>query len=143
VVTGVDLSAVQIQRARQLVPAARFLHADATQIGFGPCSFDGVVCLYALIHMPLEEQPLLLGRIGGWLRPGGWLLATTGHSAWTGTEDGWLGGEASMWWSHADAATYRDWIQRAGLSVVAQEVICEGDGAHALFWARRVFDRPD
>jgi SAM-dependent methyltransferase len=136
-VTGVDLSAVQVERARRLVPAARFLRADATQVGFPPASFDAVVSLYALIHMPLDEQRLLLGRIGRWLRPGGWLLATTGQRAWTGTEDGWLGGDAPMWWSHADAATYRAWIERAGLAVVAEEVVPEGDGAHALFWARR------
>jgi SAM-dependent methyltransferase len=139
-VTGVDLSAVQIERARQLVPSARFLHADATQIGFPSSTFDAVVSLYALIHMPLDEQPSLLDRIGRWLRPGGWLLATTGHGAWTGREDHWLGGDAPMWWSHADAATYRAWIEQAGLSVVAQEVIPEGDGAHALFWARRPRD---
>jgi SAM-dependent methyltransferase len=136
-VIGVDLGAVQVERARRLVPAGRFLHADATQVGFPPSSFDAVVSLYALIHMPLDEQPPLLGRIGRWLRPGGWLLATTGQRAWTGTEDGWLGGEAPMWWSHADAATYRAWIEQAGLVVVAQEVVPEGDGAHALFWARR------
>jgi SAM-dependent methyltransferase len=139
-VTGVDLSAVQVKRARQLVPTARFLHADATQIGFPSSTFDAVVSLYALIHMPLDEQPPLLDRIGRWLRPGGWLLATTGHGAWTGREDHWLGGDAPMWWSHADAATYRAWIEQAGLSVVAQEVIPEGDGAHALFWARRPRD---
>jgi SAM-dependent methyltransferase len=136
-VTGVDLSAVQVERARQLVPAARFLHADATQVEFPASSFDAVVSLYALIHMPLDEQPALLGRIGRWLRPGGWLLVTTGHRAWTGTEDGWLGGDTPMWWSHADAATYRAWIEQAGLAVVTQEVVPEGDAAHALFWARR------
>jgi 2-polyprenyl-3-methyl-5-hydroxy-6-metoxy-1,4-benzoquinol methylase len=136
-VTGVDLSAVQIERARHLVAAARFLHADATQVRFSPSSFDAVVSLYALIHIPLSEQPPLLGRIGRWLRPGGWFLATTGHRAWTGTEDNWLGGEAPMWWSHADAATYRTWIEQAGLTVVIEEVVPEGDGAHALFWARR------
>src|SRR5215212_3511927 len=76
-VTGVDLSAVQIRRARQLVPPARFLHADATQLSFPPSSFDAVVSLYALIHMPLGEQPPLLDRIGCWLRPGGWFLVTT------------------------------------------------------------------
>lgn len=136
-VTGVDLSAVQVERARQLVPAARFLHADATEVSFAPASFDAVVSLYLLIHLPLEEQPVLLGRIGGWLRPGGWLLATAGQHAWTGTEDNWLGGRAPMWWSHADAATYRSWIERAGLAVVAQETVPEDDAVHALFWARR------
>jgi SAM-dependent methyltransferase len=136
-VTGVDLSAVQVERARQLVPAARFVHVDAAQVEFPAASFDAVVSLYALIHLPLDEQPALLGRIGRWLRPGGWLLATTGQRAWTGTEDGWLGGDTPMWWSHADAATYRSWIGQAGLAVVTQEVVPEGDGAHALFWARR------
>jgi 2-polyprenyl-3-methyl-5-hydroxy-6-metoxy-1,4-benzoquinol methylase len=139
-VTGVDLSDVQVERARQLVPAASFLRADATQVQLLASSFDAVVSLYALIHMPLDEQPSLLGRIGRWLRPGGWFLATTGQRAWTGTEDGWLGGEAPMWWSHADAATYREWIEQAGLSVVDQEGIPEGKGAHALFWARRPLD---
>ena len=47
-----------------------------------------------------------------------------------------------MWWSHADAATYRAWIEQAGLAVVAQELVPEGDGAHALFWARRPPDPP-
>jgi 2-polyprenyl-3-methyl-5-hydroxy-6-metoxy-1,4-benzoquinol methylase len=136
-VTGVDLSAVQVERARRLVPTARFLHADAGEVSFPASSFDAVVSLYALIHMPLDEQPRLLRRIGRWLRPGGWLLATTGHHAWTGSEDNWLGGEAPMWWSQADAATYRAWIEQAGLSVVTEDLVPEGDGAHALFWARR------
>ena len=136
-VTGVDLSEVQVRRARRLVPGARFLRADATRVRFPPASFDAVVCLYLLIHLPLEEQPALLGRVAGWLRPGGWLLATTGKEAWTGTEDGWLGGQVPMWWSHADAATYRAWIARAGLEVVEEGFVPEGDGGHALFWARR------
>lgn len=107
---------------------------------FPPGSFDAVVCLYALIHMPFDEQPRLLRRIAGWLRPGGWLLATTGQDAWTGSEDNWLGGHATMWWSQADAATYRSWLQQAGLEIIDQRFVPEGDGGHALFWARR---RPD
>jgi 2-polyprenyl-3-methyl-5-hydroxy-6-metoxy-1,4-benzoquinol methylase len=138
-VTGVDFSHVQLQRARRLVPTARFLHADATQVTFPASAFDAVVCLYMLFHLPLADQPVLLGRIAGWLRPGGWLLATTAERAWTGTEDGWLGGPASMWWSHAGAATYRDWFQSAGLELHAEELVPDGygTGCHPLFWARR------
>ena len=136
-VTGVDISDVQIERARQLVPAASFIRADATELDFPTGSFDAVICLYALIHMPLDRQPPLLRLISRWLRPGGWFLITTGQDAWTGTEDNWLGGPAAMWWSHADADTYRSWISRAGMEIISQQFVPEGDGGHALFWARR------
>jgi SAM-dependent methyltransferase len=76
-VTGVDISDIQIERARQLVPGATFIRADATELDFPPDSFNAVICLYALIHMPLDRQPRLLHDIARWLRPGGWLLATT------------------------------------------------------------------
>lgn len=136
-VTGVDVSDVQIERARSLVSGATFVRADAMALDFPDESFDAVVCLYALIHMPLDRQPGLLRGIGRWLRPGGWLLATTGQDAWTGTEDNWLGGPAAMWWSQADAATYRTWLQRSGLTVTDQRFVPDGDSGHALFWARR------
>lgn len=136
-VTGVDISAVQIERARRLVPTGTFLRADATRLTLPPASFDAVVCLYALIHLPLAQQQPLLGRIAGWLRPGGWLLATVGHEAWTGTEDNWLGGPAPMWWSHADAATYRSWLQQAGLPISSTEFVAEGATGHTLYWAQR------
>jgi SAM-dependent methyltransferase len=113
-VTGVDISDVQIERARRLVPTGTFRRADATQIDLPPASFDAVVCLYALIHMPVADQPRLIDRIATWLRPGGWLLTTVGNAAWSGTEDNWLGGPAAMWWSHPDAATYRSWLRQAG-----------------------------
>jgi 2-polyprenyl-3-methyl-5-hydroxy-6-metoxy-1,4-benzoquinol methylase len=136
-VTGIDLSEVQITRARRLVPNATFLHADANQVSFPDRAFDAVVCLYALIHMPLDEQPRLISRIAAWLRPGGLLLVTTGAQAWSGTEEHWLGGPAPMWWNHADADTYRRWIIQAGLLIESEEFVPEGDSGHQLFWARR------
>ncbi|MGP4020430.1 class I SAM-dependent methyltransferase [Saccharopolyspora sp. 5N708] len=136
-VTGVDFSAVQIQRARRLVPGAKFIQADATAAAFPAASFDAVVCLYMFIHLPLDEQPPLFARIAEWLRPGGWLLTTTGHGAWRGSEADWLGSGATMWWSHADTATYRSWISTAGFDIVSSEFIPEGTSGHTLFWARR------
>jgi 2-polyprenyl-3-methyl-5-hydroxy-6-metoxy-1,4-benzoquinol methylase len=135
-VTGVDLSRVQIERARSLVPDATFVWADAIDVDFRPESFAAVVCLYALIHVPETEQPTILANVRRWLRPGGWLLATTGSQAWTGTEEAWLGGDAPMWWSHADAATYRRWLAGAGLRIESEGFVPEGDSGHQLFWAR-------
>jgi hypothetical protein len=42
-----------------------------------------------------------------------------------------------MWWSLADAATYRTWLQAAGLQITAQDFVPEGAGGHALFWGHR------
>ncbi|MFI6165914.1 class I SAM-dependent methyltransferase [Nocardia sp. NPDC051052] len=136
-VVGVDISDIQIARARQLVPDAEFVRADATAIDFGPDSFDAIVCLYALIHIPLDQQFPLLAKIAGWLRPQGVFVATTGHHAWTGIDDNWLGTGHTMWWSHTDALTYRAWLTQAGLAIRREEFIPEGSSGHTLFWAAK------
>ncbi|MEU0092935.1 class I SAM-dependent methyltransferase [Kribbella sp. NPDC006257] len=136
-VTGVDLSGVQVERARERVPAATFVQGDATKLVLPAASFDAVLSFYALIHIPVDEQRELLHRIADWLRPGGLFVATVGATAWTGAEENWLGGDAPMWWSHPDAATTRTWIEEAGLVVEREEFIPEGAGGHTLLWAYR------
>ncbi len=82
-VLGIDISAVQIERARRLVPKARFVQADMVTWEHEPASFDAVVSFYALIHVPLQDQRTLLPKIRGWLRPAGYLLAIVGAERWT------------------------------------------------------------
>jgi SAM-dependent methyltransferase len=138
-VTGVDLSPVQIERARARVPEAEFICADMATLVFPPGSFDAVLALYSIIHLPVAEQPALLEKISGWLAPGGLFLATLGSGAWTGTEQDWLGvGGAEMYWSHADAPSYRRWLADAGFDLLHDEFIPEGQGSagHQLFHAR-------
>lgn len=132
-VIGVDFSAVQLARARRLVPAAALVRADLTELRLRPASLDAVVSFYALIHVPLADQRALFPRIRGWLRPGGYLLAITGAARWTGTEP-YLG--ADMFWDHADTAAYLGWLQAAGLAPVWHRYIPEGSGGHSLILAR-------
>lgn len=139
-VIGVDLSSVQIERARELVPRATFVCGDMAALQFPDGSFGAITCLFALFHLPLREQPALLMDIGRWLRPGGVLLATvaSGHEAWTGVENDWLGvAGGDMWWSHTDTETYREWFADAGLQVELERFVPEGVGGHAFILARR------
>lgn len=137
-VTGVDLSPVQVARARELVPGATFVCADMSTLEFPAASFSAIVCLFALIHLPLAEQPAILRAIATWLRPDGIFLATVGHQAWTGMEKDWLGVEGGdMWWSHADADTYRRWSVDAGLTVELETFVPEGAGGHTFILAAR------
>src|SRR2546426_1369908 len=107
-VTGVDISSVQVARARTLVPTATFQCQDMTTVQFDVGTFAAIVSLFAIIHIPLAEQRPLLDRISSWLQPGGYLLASVGNRAWTGYKEDWHG--APMYWSHADEATYMTWL---------------------------------
>ena len=76
--TGVDLSAEQIRRARRNVPGATFLQADLATLDRPAASLDAVVAFYSLTHVPRDEHAALFGRIRTWLRPGGVFIASLG-----------------------------------------------------------------
>ncbi len=137
-VTGVDISPVQIRRAQSLVPQANFLLDDMTAVSFPPGSFAAVVSLYAIIHVPLAEQPALIESVYRWLQESGLALMSVGNRAWTGTEENWLDAKgATMYWSHADAETYRRWFVAAGFQVLDESFVPEGTGGHQKFLLRR------
>ena len=130
---GVDLSPVQIQQARINVPQARFEIADMASLSFPGCSFDAIIALYSLIHLPVAEQPNLIKNIYQWLRPGGYVLCTVGASEWTGTDSNWNRSGASMYWSHTDAATYQSWFIGTGFTLLDSYFVAEGNGGHTYF----------
>jgi len=122
--TGVDISATQVELARRNVPTATFLHADMTALAFEPEAFDAVVAFYSLTHVPRDDVPPLLARIRDWLRPGGTLLASFGVEDDPGTiEEDWLG--VDMYFSHFSAKKNRRLVAEAGLVVDSAEVLVE------------------
>ena len=140
-VTGIDISPVQVERARTLVPAAELICEDMTSVSLPAGGFDAIVSLYAIIHVPLEEQPGLFRRMATWLKSDGWLLCTVGRRKWTGTEDDWLGVKGgTMFWSHTDARTYRLWLTDLGFRVVESVFLPEGHGGHTAFLAQKIAD---
>lgn len=93
VVTGVDISPGQIERARAAIPNAEFICADITELELPSGCFDAVASFYSFNHVPRELLAPLLGKIHRWVVPGGWLLTAFGTSdnpGWTGE---WLGAE--------------------------------------------------
>lgn len=138
VVTGVDISPVQIRRAKELVPQARFIYGDMTKLNFGAGRFDAIVSFFSIFHVPLAEQPELFKRITHWLRPEGYLMAMLGHEEWTGVAENWLGVRgATMYWSHADSETYQKWLVDLGLKICWTRFIPERNGCYALLLARK------
>jgi 2-polyprenyl-3-methyl-5-hydroxy-6-metoxy-1,4-benzoquinol methylase len=137
-VTGVDISPVQIERARRTVPHATFVCADMSEVDFPARSFAAIVSFYAIIHLPLSEQPGLLARIHQWLEPHGYAMLIVGSESWTGVEEDWLGvAGATMYWSHADSRTYQSWLTQLGFSIQWTRFIPEGQGGHEILLAQK------
>jgi SAM-dependent methyltransferase len=137
--TGVDLSAEQLKRARRRVPGAEFLQADFTSVTFDEASVEAVAAFYSLNHVPRELLPELFARIRGWLVPGGLFLASLGAGdtpAWTGE---WLG--ATTFFSSFPPETNSRLLREAGFELLRDEVveIQEPEGPARFQWvlARR------
>ncbi len=135
-VSGVDISAVQIELARHHVPEASFVHADAIELEIAPASLDAVVALYFFGHVPAEEQRELIGRIALWLNEGGFLLATFGAGEPGENIDGdWLG--APMFFASLGGDAYLPLLRECGLEPLREEVIVQHEPWHgdiAFHW---------
>jgi SAM-dependent methyltransferase len=135
-VTGVDISAVQIELARHHVPEASFVRADAIELDIAPGSLDAVVALYFFGHVPVDEQRELVGRIAVWLKEGGLLLATVGAGA-AGEEvdPDWLG--TPMFFASLGRDSYIPLLRECGLEPLRDEVIVHQEPGHgdvAFHW---------
>lgn len=75
--TGVDFSERAITYARMLAPHIRFDVQDAKQAGFPDASFDLVVSIEVIEHIPIPEVPAFLLEIRRLLKPGGVVVLTT------------------------------------------------------------------
>jgi SAM-dependent methyltransferase len=135
-VTGVDISAVQIELARHHVPEASFVRADAIELDIAPGSLDAVVALYFFGHVPVDEQRELVARIAVWLREGGLFLATVGAGAAGEEVDAdWLG--APMFFASLGGDSYLPLFRECGLAPLRDEVIVQqepGHGEVAFHW---------
>jgi SAM-dependent methyltransferase len=135
-VTGVDISAVQIELARHHVPEASFVRADAIELDIAPGSLDAVVALYFFGHVPVDEQRELVGRIAVWLREGGLFLATVGAGeAGEEVAPDWLG--APMFFASLGRDSYIPLLRECGLAPLREEVIVQQEPGHgdvAFHW---------
>jgi SAM-dependent methyltransferase len=123
--TGVDLSAEQLRRARERVPEAEHVLADFTTVDFEPGSLDAVAAFYSFNHVPRELLAGLFARIHGWLAPGGLFLAALGQSdleEWTGE---FLG--APSYFSSFPPETNTRLLREAGFELLRDEVVTIGE----------------
>jgi SAM-dependent methyltransferase len=133
-VTGVDISPRQVERARTAIPEAGFVCADITELELPPASFDAVASFYVFNHVPRDLLGPLLGRIHGWLAPGGRLLTAFGASDLPGWTDEWLG--APTFFSGFEPEMNSRLVREAGFAIERDEVVTfeEPEGPATFHW---------
>ena len=131
---GVDVSAEQVRRARENVPAADVIHADALELALPPECLDAVAAFYVLDHVPRREHARMLARIAQWLRLGGYLLFTAEVEDVDDVVAEWPG--VPMFFSCFDAETTLRLTGEAGFAAVrhARETQLEGDREVEWLW---------
>ena len=132
--TANDISQTQIALARDNLHSdnnVSFIAGDMTQLAFPPASYDAVLALYSLVHLPLEEQPVMLSKIWTWLKPGGLVLCNFDVEEDPGSVmDDWLG--CPMFKAGYGVAGSRGIVQVAGFDILEAEEISSVDGKNTV-----------
>ncbi|MEA2070007.1 MAG: class I SAM-dependent methyltransferase [Asgard group archaeon] len=127
-VIGVDISKKQIELAKKHVPEGTFLCMDMLNINF-PCdSFDGIVCIYTIIHVPSEKHSNLLKKFQKILKPGGYLFISLSKDKHTNIEKDWFGAE--MFWSSLDISSYYAILKEKGFEIIQNKELPDSLGSN-------------
>lgn len=73
-VTAINLSQIQLEKARSNAPGARFVYMDAVNLAFPDESFDNVICVEAAHHFKTREA--FFAQAYRVLKPGGRLVTS-------------------------------------------------------------------
>ncbi|KAM7195411.1 27-O-demethylrifamycin SV methyltransferase, partial [Rhypophila sp. PSN 637] len=145
-----DLSSTQVELGQQRLGGSliEWIQGDMTKLSFPDESLDAVIGMYSIIHLPREEQAVMIRRIARWLkRPsssdyrsgGGIMLLNFGDEASDGEViDKWLGEDKGwMYWSAWGTEKTMDIVREKenGLEVLVEEVVSEKEdgGVDVMF----------
>jgi SAM-dependent methyltransferase len=132
--TGIDLSPRQVELATRNIPQAAFQVGNATEATFADQSFDAIVMLYTIGHIPRERLPKLCADFSRWLVPGGHLLITlTMNDSESWVEENFLGLGVTSWTNGYPPDTVLDFLKDAGFMVRDRETLLDADGGSWLW----------
>lgn len=134
-VTANDISDTQIALARERLPqSVNLIPGDMMELEFGPEQFDAVLAMYSIIHLPRDEQTVILRRVFTWLNPGGQLLANFSESEFEIQSDqSWLGStKGAMHWSSWGRSKTRRILLEIGFEVEIDDVVVDSEESNGV-----------
>ena len=133
-VTGIDISDTMLEMARKNVPEANFINKDMNNLDFNENSFDGIISVYALFHVPKKNHPNIFEQFFKILRSGGILLINTGTSESEGVSN--FFGEP-MFWSNYDPKKTLEIVKSVGFSILFEGVLVRGGEFQYWIFAKK------
>lgn len=138
--TGLDFSRGQLALAADRVQDAALVQGDMTSLPFPDDTFDGMVSMFAVIHVPSEEHARVFEEFGRVLRPGSPALVTVGSEDWRGENADWMGLGREMQWDIPGLERARDLLAEVGFAVedvsVYEDDVSEAEGSWPVLSVR-------
>ena len=137
-----DLSTEQIKMAKERlggVGRSEWIEGDMMALQFPDESFDVVLGFYSVVHLPRQEQTVLLQRITSWLKPGGLVLVNFASGDMPGeVVEKWLDEKGWMFWSGWGTDATLKQAGEAGLEIIVGETAQDmGDAEFLWLLARK------
>ena len=133
-VVGVDLSDTMLKMARKNVPEAQFHKMDLLNLDFKKESFDGIISVFTLFHIPKKEHFSVFSLFHELLKKGGILLINTGTHESEGYSQ--FFGSPMFWSNHAPEKTL-DLVQKAGFSILYEDILTRGGEIQYWIFAQK------
>lgn len=133
-VTGIDISSKMVDLARENVPKGTFLQKNILDLDFTDSSFDGIICVYTLWHIPRANHDAIIKNFQRMLKDNGILVLNTGVHESEGMSQ--FFGEP-MLWSTNDPRKTLTFVRNAGFEIVYEGVLKLGGERQYWIFARK------
>lgn len=138
-VMGIDLSPSLIKLARKNVLGASYQVFDMRNLSFGEYEVYGLVCLYAIFHIPRSEHKKMIETFASFLPVGGWMLISMGDRAYEGEHEMYgLVSYSSQWGSVEN----RRIVESVGFRIDFEEFAMSSGERHQMILAQKIGPNP-
>jgi len=135
-IIAVENSAKHIRQGIGNLPEITWIYGDFTTFTWAKESYDGLIMLYSLLHIPRTEQAALIHKAIDLLKSGGVFLLTVNENA-SDTEvdidECWAGGPG-MAFSHFGLADNLRMLENAGFEILYTFSEREQEGGEPFVW---------
>jgi len=134
-VTGVDISSKMIELAKENVPEGEFYQMNILEMDFQDNSFDGIICVYTLWHIPRSNHSSIIRNFHRMLKKNGILILNTGIHESEGMSQ--FFGEPMLWSTNNPKKTLSDVIN-SGFEIIFEGVMKLGGERQYWIFARKI-----